>query len=746
MAKIITPMASFSLVLQKVVQKAKSAARSAKSIAYKHNYQRVQSLNYPRLQGASPKPANEAERLDAVTGLNQANSEHQPELVALRNAAKSLLKMPVAFIGFIESDEQRLLTVTVEPKDDQSCEPLDFKEMVTPRECSICQYTIMENHHLVIPDLNNFLEHGDGANYPDEFLKQAKQVGGYPIPWPDGAGGITLKPAHFYAGATIRTSKGLHVGTFCVIDVVPRPDFGEREVEVLENLAQQAADYLEERALLRRPANFQLLQHLSNVEEVLPKNTIWDAVVIGGGPAGLTAACRLSFQGLSVALVEPKQSFGSPTGVSSKVLREVAMDQGVSTSWDDVLAIRRLIDQNDTKRVASQLKRYGVTFFKGTGEIIGCDTDSITKVVVRDSTDVVGELLARKVVVSTGSKSRRLNGIPFDKAGFYDSDSIASLQSKPESLFVQGTGIIALEYATIFAEMGVHVCVAARGSREQLLPMLDRAMRDALIADLEAKGVELIYQANVKSWRTDAQIPVVDLELPTGIITRSFSAVLSAVGRVPTTQDLGIETLLDGDGGSGYKELPLLDNQQLETSAGSVYLIGDVSGSGLACKAVMQAQGLVDHVLPSMVLRNRKLSKSDQSHDNSPSIVWAIPELAFVGSTESEATESFGEEGIFSIVAPFADTIRGRLKALPSSYFLKLVCLRQDGRILGVHIYGEGSSELIHLGASLVADGNTVFDLQYKSFPAVTLHEVYRNAAMLAIDKLSGLADLLRES
>lgn len=68
------------------------------------------------------------------------------------------------------------------------------------------------------------------------------------------------------------------------------------------------------------------------------------------------------------------------------------------------------------------------------------------------------------------------------------------------------------------------------------------------------------------------------------------------------------------------------------------------------------------------------------------------------------------------------------------------MCLRQDGRILGVHVYGEGASELIHLGASLVADGNTVFDLQYKSFPAVTLHEVYRNAAMLAIDTLSGLA------
>ncbi len=147
-----------------------------------------------------------------------------------------------------------------------------------------------------------------------------------------------------------------------------------------------------------------------------------------------------------------------------------------------------------------------------------------------------------------------------------------------------------------------------------------------------------------------------------------------------------------------------------------------------------------------MVLRNKQLPKLDQSHNNNPSIIWAIPELAFVGSTKSEAIQSYSEEEVFSVVASFADTIRGRLKALSSSYFLKLVCLRQDGRILGVHIYGEGASELIYLGASLVADGNTVFDLQYKSFPAVILHEVYRNAAMLAIDKLSGFADLLREA
>ena len=444
-------------------------------------------------------------------------------------------------------------------------------------------------------------------------------------------------------------------------------------------------------------------------------------------------------EGLKVALVEPKESFGSPTGVSSKVLREVAMDHGAGTSWDDVVSIRQLIAQNDAKRVALQLQRYGVTHFKGTGEISGCNGDGITTVVVRDGTTGAIELLARKVVVSTGSKARRLGGIPFEQPGFYDSDSIGSLRSKPSSLFVQGTGIIALEYATIFAEMGVQVSVAARGKRDDLLPMLDGSMRDALLSDLEAKGVEILYQASVKGWRADEAGPLVELELPSGISERRFSAVLSAVGRVPTTQDLGMEVLLEADDVSKLKKLPLLENQQLETNAGSVYVIGDVSGSGLACKAVMQAQGLVDHVLPSLVLKSKQPAQSNPSHA-SPSIIWAIPELAFVGSSQSEAINTYSEAEVFSVLAPFADTIRGRLKALPASYFLKLVCLRQDGRILGVHVYGEGASELIHLGASLVADGNTVFDLQYKSFPAVTLHEVYRNAAMLAIDTLSGLA------
>ena len=101
-------------------------------------------LRSPKPHGGQPIPENEVERLGAVVGLNQVHSESQPALVALRNTAQRLFHTPVAFIGMIEEETQRLLTVCIAPQGAEATTPAaDFKEMVTPRDCSICQYTIM---------------------------------------------------------------------------------------------------------------------------------------------------------------------------------------------------------------------------------------------------------------------------------------------------------------------------------------------------------------------------------------------------------------------------------------------------------------------------------------------------------------------------------------------------------------------------------------------------------------------------
>ena len=156
MAQIIFLMAGLQSVLQKVIQKAKGVVNQSPSKSNSNDVQIQRELNRPhQLRGANPKPDNEPQRLDAVTGLNQANSEHQPELVALRNAARSLLKMPVAFIGFIEDSTQRLLTVTVAPQGEQA------PEGAAPADERTQRLSLREGPPEGIPDVRPYIPYSD---------------------------------------------------------------------------------------------------------------------------------------------------------------------------------------------------------------------------------------------------------------------------------------------------------------------------------------------------------------------------------------------------------------------------------------------------------------------------------------------------------------------------------------------------------------------------------------------------------
>ena len=390
--------------------------------------------------------------------------------------------------------------------------------------------------------------------------------------------------------------------------------------------------------------------------------------------------------------------------MNSKVLREVALECGADTTWDRVRDIRDLIAAQDSARVATQLARYGVTLVPGRGAIESVsDQGDVIQVGVTNASGSRTTLTTRATVVSTGSKARRLEGIPFDVPGFYDSDSINGLREKPDSLLIQGTGVIALEYATIFAKMGVQVTVVSRRPKEALLPNLDRSLQSALLTALDDMGVEMLYACTVQEWGAEDGRPHVTLSLPSGLVSRRVDAVLSAVGRVPVMNELGLERLL---GESTQAHTPTLESDsrhRLDAGGASVYAVGDVSGTGLACRAVVQAQQVVDDVLGQLVhdaSYSDPVSRTGASKVGTASVIWAIPELAFVGDTEQEAKERYGEGSIFTVVSSFSETVRGSLSGVSHRAFLKLVCLRQDGRIVGVHIYGDGASELVHLAAS----------------------------------------------
>jgi NAD(P) transhydrogenase len=476
-----------------------------------------------------------------------------------------------------------------------------------------------------------------------------------------------------------------------------------------------------------------------------------DVAIVGGGPAGTAAACRLAFRGQSVVLVEPQEHFGAPTGVTSKIFREAALRHGAGTTWEDVEALRATIGVHEAGRVRALLEQYGVRIVKGRArveELEAATSEGRRRSLVRVERDGEPDLKLRAAaaVVATGSSARRLAGLPFDDVHVFDADSIGAVGRKPESLLVHGGGLIGVEYAMIFAKMGVRVGLAVRCSREKMLPKLDRALADALIEDLERLGIELFFESNiVRAERAEAGVAVT-LRRGAEQIEKSYKVLLSAVGRIPNVERLGLEAYYDG-------EIPLErgaavtdERQHLSEVDAPVYAVGDVTGGpGLACHAVLQAQRAVDDLLPLLVhgtaMQPPRTTAPGGLHKQQPaSVVWTIPEIAFVGMSEAGAKERYGEDKIVCGTACFSESIRGSLVDLPDCWFVKLVCLRRDGRILGVHIYGEQASELVHYGADLVNEPSTVFSLQYRVFPAVTLHEIYRVAANAVIEKLAAEA------
>ena len=459
----------------------------------------------------------------------------------------------------------------------------------------------------------------------------------------------------------------------------------------------------------------------------------FDFLVIGSGPAGQKAAIQAAKLGKKVAMVDRSTDIGGVclhTGtVPSKTMREAVLYlsgysqrgfYGQGYRLKDNLTMADLKQRLNTtiKReqevILHQLNRNAVQVFNGTASFI--DEKHIQ---VKDDKGKVIEIQADKFLIGTGTYPVHPENYPFDCGKVIDSDNILDLEELPRSMTVIGAGVIGVEYASIFSALDVEVNLI--DGRDSLLGFMDRELTDDLVHQFRDQGMTVRLGENVDSITYQDNDGTVLTKLKSGKQLRS-DVVLVAAGRSGNTQNLNLEVA-----GVELNSRHLIQvNENYQSSQSHIYAAGDIIGfPSLASTAMEQGRQVACHAFGQNI--NHKL-------ENFPFGIFAVPEMSMVGLTEQELTKKNIPYEVG--VARLRETARGQIMGLEHG-MLKLIFSLEKHELLGVHIIGEGATELIHIGqAALVLKGGLDYFIE-NVFNYPTLAEAYKIAALDAWNRLN---------
>ena len=450
----------------------------------------------------------------------------------------------------------------------------------------------------------------------------------------------------------------------------------------------------------------------------------YDIVVIGSGPAGQKAAIQGAKAGKRVAVIEREPGVGGSCvyrgTIPSKTLRESAlnidrMKRSATTpnagipSNTLVATLMHRLDEVVTSHgdyMMNQLTRNGITLLHGRAQF---RSDSLIEMLTVDG--MKQSLTADTIVIATGSRPRAPVDIPIDHEHILDSDSILSMIYLPRSLTVLGGGIIALEYASIFAALGVQVTIIDRADRP--LQFFDEELVCTFVQSFEQTGGRYCGGQAMREIRWDGISQVVTT-LQDGQVFTS-DKMLVAVGRQANIEELN----LSATGLIVTEKGTLAVNEHCQTAIPHIYGVGDLIGPpGLASSAMEQGRRAVCHALGL---------PEGQSANTIPIGVYTIPEMASIGLDETASRKRYREVMIGR--ARFNEIARGQISDIRDG-LLKMVADPTGEYLLGVQIIGEGATELIHLGQMALQHGATVDSFVENIFNFPTLAETYRVAAL----------------
>jgi NAD(P) transhydrogenase len=463
----------------------------------------------------------------------------------------------------------------------------------------------------------------------------------------------------------------------------------------------------------------------------------YDLLVIGSGPGGQKAAIAAAKLGKRVAVAERRDMMGGVcvnTGtIPSKTLREAVLYltgfaqrdmYGASYRVKSDISIADLLSRTahvvgrEVEVIRNQLLRNHIDILGGTARF----QDPHTVVVAGETRGDHNTVTAENIVIATGTKPARPAEVAFDDERVLDSDAILQMQHVPRSLVVVGAGVIGIEYASMFAALGTRVTVVEK--RPAMLDFCDPEVVESLKFHLRDQSVTFRFGEEVSKVETAPRGTVTSLASGKRI---AADMVMYSAGRQGVTEELDLPKAgLDAD-----KRGRISVDEHYRTQVPHIYAVGDVIGfPALAATSMDQGRLAAYHAFGEPARELQSLQ---------PIGIYTVPEISYCGKTEAELTDSAVpyEVGI----SRYRELARGAI--VGDSYgMLKMLVSTEDRTLLGVHLFGTGATDLVHIGQALMACGGTVDYLVDTVLNYPTLSEAYKVAALDATNKIRALETL----
>jgi NAD(P) transhydrogenase len=462
----------------------------------------------------------------------------------------------------------------------------------------------------------------------------------------------------------------------------------------------------------------------------------YDLFVIGSGPAGQRAAIQAAKLEKRVGLAEKKAVVGGVainTGtIPSKTLREAVLYlsgyrersvYGASyqvkprITMQDLLFRTEYVIKHEIDVIRHQLQRNGVELISASASFEGPHNIRLEMT----GGHSVQTVTADKIIIAGGTEATKDPHIPFDAGTIFTSDDILLIERLPKTLCVVGAGVIGLEYASMFAALGVRVTLVDK--RPRLLGFVDGEVIDALVHHLRENRVTMRLGEEVAALET-FQNPSGDADVRIHLASGKqlvADKVLYSIGRTGATARIELEKagLAADDRGR------LTVNGHYQTSVPHIYAVGDIIGfPSLASTSMEQGRMAACHALGV---------EAQSLPELFPYGIYTIPEISMVGRTEEDLT---GENISYEVgKARYKEIARGQIIG-DHTGLLKLVFHYETRELLGVHIIGEGASELVHIGQAVLAFKGKVDYFVKTVFNYPTLAEGYKTAAYDGMNRL----------